>query len=98
MNKKDLACKAEEVAACCCVDVGTVIDNSDLTVSFSQKYPSQEMAQDALNYLTEKANSSTQTECKIESKITKTADGYELTAHFTFECQAETMIFQLATR
>lgn len=98
MDKKDLSCKAEEVSACCCVDVGTVIDNTDLTVLFSQTYETEEQAKEALIYLTEKAEKSAQTECKIESKIEKMDDGYKLDASFTFDCQAETMIFQLSTR
>ncbi|PZD60100.1 hypothetical protein ARC311_18180, partial [Pantoea ananatis] len=28
-------CSATETAACCCVDVGTVMDNSDCTANWS---------------------------------------------------------------
>lgn len=98
MKDKNLSCKVEEVAACCCVDVGTIIDNNDLTVSFSQIYHTENQALEALKYLTNKANEAALNQCQINSNIKKMDDGFQLTADFTFECQAESMIFQLATR
>lgn len=94
----DLRCKAEEAKACCCVDVGTVIDNEDCGVDFEQVYSSQEQAEQALAYLTEKAQQAQTDPCEIKSEIIKLADGYQLKAHFLFSCQAESMIFQLSTR
>lgn len=49
-----LKCNPEEAKACCCVDVGTIIDGSDCTVEFEQVYASQAQAEEALAYLTEK--------------------------------------------
>ena len=49
-------CNAEETAACCCVDVGTIIDNKSVE------------------------------------------GGVQLTADFTFSCEAENLIFQLGLR
>ncbi|TCJ94683.1 uncharacterized protein (TIGR00743 family) [Volucribacter psittacicida] len=94
----DLRCKAEEAKACCCVDVGTVIDNEDCGVDFSQIYDTQQQAEQALTYLTEKARQAETDPCEIHSEITKVENGYQLTAHFLFSCQAESMIFQLSTR
>lgn len=45
-----LKCNAEEAKACCCVDVGTIIDGSDCSVDFEQVYATEEQAKEALNY------------------------------------------------
>lgn len=91
-------CKANETAACCCVDVGTIIDNSDRTVEITRIYTSQAQAEEALAYLTSKARAAESDPCQIQSEITKVEGGYALNASFEFSCQAETMIFQLSTR
>lgn len=91
-------CKANESPMCCCVDVGTIIDNSECAVNFSQVYPSEMDAKEALVYLTSKARAAETDPCQITSQITQVESGYELTACFDFCCQAETMIFQLSTR
>lgn len=93
-----LKCNAEEAKACCCVDVGTIIDGSDRTVDFEQVYATEQLAQDALNYLTEKARSAQSEPCQIQSNISAVENGFQLTATFEFSCQAEAMIFQLSTR
>lgn len=91
-------CKANESPMCCCVDVGTIIDNSECAVNFSQIYPTDIDAKDALDYLTRKARAAETEPCQITSQITPVAEGYQLTACFDFSCQAESMIFQLSTR
>lgn len=91
-------CKANETAACCCVDVGTVIDNSDCAVDFEQIYATESEAQDALAYLTSKARAAESEPCKISSQINAVEGGYKLNANFEFAYQVETMIFQLSTR
>ncbi|TCP95549.1 uncharacterized protein (TIGR00743 family) [Cricetibacter osteomyelitidis] len=95
---KPLQCKAEEAKVCCCVDVGTVIDNSDCAVDFEQVYATEQDAQTALAYLTEKANEAAADPIEISSTIKAVEGGYQLTANFAFEYQAESMIFQLSTR
>lgn len=50
-----LKCNAQETAACCCVDVGTVMDNTDLTASYKRVFDSRAEAESMLNALTEKA-------------------------------------------
>ncbi|NBI43241.1 DUF406 family protein [[Haemophilus] felis] len=93
-----LKCNAEEAKACCCVDVGTIIDGSDCAVDFEQVYATEEQAKEALNYLTEKARKAESDPCKIQSQISAVAEGFKLTANFEFSCQAESIIFQLSTR
>lgn len=91
-------CKANESPMCCCVDVGTIIDNSECAVDFSQVYTTEAEAKEALAYLTSKARAAESEPCKITSDIKAVGNGYELNACFDFSCQAETMIFQLSTR
>ncbi|MGV6988800.1 YfcZ/YiiS family protein [Testudinibacter sp. P80/BLE/0925] len=91
-------CKAEESKVCCCVDVGTIIDNEDCGVQFEQVYASEALAQEALAYLTEKARAAESDPAIINSSISQVDGGYLLKADFEFSCQAESMIFQLSTR
>ncbi len=98
MAEKNLSCRAQEVAACCCVDVGTVIDNSDLSVQIEKTFPTLEEAQSVLTHLKEKAADAAFSGFEVVDEIIAVDDKYLLKATFTFECQAESMIFQLATR
>lgn len=91
-------CKAEESLTCSCVDVGTIIDGSDCTVNVDQIYATQADAEQALARLTEKARKTESDPCEIVSEITAVEDGAQLKASFTFSCQAEAMIFELANR
>ena len=91
-------CKAEESLTCSCVDVGTIIDGSDCTVEIHQFYSTEADANTALERLTKKAHNTESDPCEIKSEITETENGVNLTARFTFSCQAEAMIFELANR
>lgn len=93
-----LKCNAQETAACCCVDVGTVMDNTDLTASYKSEFGSRAEAEKMLNMLTEKARATESEPCDIKSSIVDVNGSVELTADFTFCCQAETLIFQLGLR
>ncbi|MGC6389014.1 YfcZ/YiiS family protein [Ewingella sp. S1.OA.A_B6] len=91
-------CGAEETAACCCVDVGTIMDNTDCTASYSRVFENEAEAKKMLHSLTEKARSVESEPCVIESRLEKVAGGVALNIDFAFSCQAETMIFQLGLR
>jgi uncharacterized protein (TIGR00743 family) len=91
-------CGAEETAACCCVDVGTIMDNTDCTASYSHVFATEAQANEMLNSLTAKARAVESEPCVIDSRIEKVEGGVELNIDFTFSCQAETMIFQLGLR
>ncbi|AFH92430.1 YfcZ/YiiS family protein [Providencia stuartii] len=91
-------CSAEETAACCCVDVGTVLDNKDCTASYQHVFASHEEAESMLKQLTEKAKSVESEPCAIDHSITNVEGGVELFANFTFSCEAESLIFQLGLR
>ncbi|WP_413737757.1 YfcZ/YiiS family protein [Sodalis sp. RH21] len=91
-------CSAQETAACCCVDVGTIIDNEDCTASFSKVFEQRAQAEAMLASLTEKARAIESDPCEITSRIEPVSGGVELNVDFTFSCQAETLIFQLGLR
>ncbi|MFE8048925.1 YfcZ/YiiS family protein [Brenneria goodwinii] len=91
-------CSAEETAACCCVDVGTVMDNTDCTASYSKVFADRSEAEAVLKALTDKARSVESEPCQINSKLDTVDGGVKLDIDFIFSCQAETMIFQLGLR
>lgn len=91
-------CSATETAACCCVDVGTVMDNTDCSAAYRHQFASQDEAQAMLTQLTAKARDVESDPCQITSQITPNGQGFELSIDFLFCCQAETLIFQLGLR
>ncbi|MEJ4045029.1 YfcZ/YiiS family protein [Erwinia sp. SLM-02] len=91
-------CSASETAACCCVDVGTVMDNTDCTATYSRTFTSRSEAEAMLASLSAKAREVESDPCVIESALTETPEGVVLDCSFTFCCQAETLIFQLGLR
>ncbi|UYA61263.1 YfcZ/YiiS family protein [Pectobacterium colocasium] len=91
-------CSAEETAACCCVDVGTIMDNTDCTASYSKVFGDRSDAEAALTALTAKARAVESEPCDIVSTLEDVDGGVKLDIDFTFSCQAETMIFQLGLR
>lgn len=91
-------CKANETPACCCVDVGTIIDNEDCTAEYENVFATESMAQTKLNKLIKAAKDVETEPCEIISHIENVKDGFKLTVKFTFCCGAECMIFQLKLR
>lgn len=95
---QELKCKAEETSICCCVDVGTVLDNSESTANVELMCASEEEAQEKLAQLSQKAADVASEPCEISSDISAEGDSYKLKAAFTFSCQAESLIFELGLR
>lgn len=91
-------CKANETAACCCVDVGTIVDNEDCTARYEHVFTTEDDAKKQLETLTQAARDVESEPCQIISHIEKVAEGVKLTASFTFCCGAECLIFQLKLR
>jgi len=91
-------CSAQETAACCCIDVGTIIDNTDCTASYQQLFATRSEAEAMLADLTARARKAESDPCLINSQFAEQADGVELTADFTFCCQIESINFQLGLR
>ena len=75
-------CSAEETPVCCCMDVGTIMDNTDCTASYSRVFTARADAEATLAALTEKARSVESDPCQITSTFTEVADGV---AEFLFE-------------
>ena len=90
--------KPIECVGCNTFDVGSILDNSERDVHIERQYASQQEAEQALAKFTQKARDVENEPCLIHSEITPTENGYQLKATFTFSCQAEVVIFQLATR
>ncbi|AUH00138.1 DUF406 domain-containing protein [Prodigiosinella confusarubida] len=91
-------CHAEETAACCCVDVGTVIDNTDCTASYSHVFVARAEAESMQKALSNKARAVESDPCIISSTLSDVEGGVKLDMNFIFSCQAETLIFQLGLR
>ncbi|QGY30032.1 YfcZ/YiiS family protein [Pantoea cypripedii] len=91
-------CSANETAACCCVDVGTVMDNTDCAASWSGLFADRHAAEAMLKHLTDRARQVESDPCDIRSRFVEEAAGVRLNIDFTFACQAEALIFQLGLR
>lgn len=91
-------CKANETAACCGVDIGTIIDNNDCSVPYEALFTTEKEATDALTKLTKIARDIESDPCQITHKVTPVGDGFQLSANFNFSCGAESMIFQFKLR
>lgn len=91
-------CSADETPVCCCMDVGTIMDNSDCTASYSRVFANRADAEATLASLSEKARSVESEPCKITADFKDVEGGVQLDIDFVFACEAETLIFQLGLR
>ncbi|AMO47925.1 conserved hypothetical protein [Kosakonia oryzendophytica] len=91
-------CSADETPVCCCMDVGTIMDNSDCTASYSRVFSNRTDAEETLAALSARARSVESDPCQITSSFTEVAGGVQLDIDFVFACEAETLIFQLGLR
>lgn len=89
---------ADETPVCCCIDVGSIIDNTDCIASYSRVFANKQQAEETLAALSAKAREVESEPCQITPTFTEEADGIRLDIDFLFSCQAETMIFQLGLR
>ncbi|HDU3561042.1 TPA: YfcZ/YiiS family protein [Klebsiella aerogenes] len=91
-------CSADETPVCCCMDVGTIVDNTDCTASYSRVFANRAEAEATLAALSEKARNVESELCKINSTFTDVDGGVQLNIDFVFSCEAESLIFQLGLR
>lgn len=91
-------CSADETPVCCCMDVGTIIDNTDCTASYSRVFPNRAEAEETLAALSQRAREVESDPCEIKSTFTEVEGGVQLDIDFVFACEAETLIFQLGLR
>lgn len=91
-------CSADETPVCCCMDVGTIVDNTDCTASYSRVFANRAEAEQMLAALSEKARSVESEPCKINPVFAGVDGGVKLDIDFVFSCEAESLIFQLGLR
>ncbi|HCR2004845.1 YfcZ/YiiS family protein [Enterobacter cloacae] len=91
-------CSADETPVCCCMDVGTIMDNSDCTASYSRVFSNRAEAEETLAALSKRARDVESDPCEIKSTFTEVDGGVQLDIDFVFACEAETLIFQLGLR
>lgn len=91
-------CSADETPVCCCMDVGTIVDNTDCTASYSRIFANRAEAEQTLAALSEKARNVESEPCKINPTFTDVDGGVQLDIDFVFSCEAESLIFQLGLR
>ncbi|HCQ8673209.1 TPA: YfcZ/YiiS family protein [Klebsiella variicola] len=91
-------CSADETPVCCCMDVGTIVDNTNCTASYSRVFANRAEAEQTLAALSEKARNVQSEPCKINPTFTDVDGGVQLDIDFIFSCEAESLIFQLGLR
>ena len=91
-------CSADETPVCCCMDVGTIMDNSDCTASYSRVFANRADAEETLAALTAKARSVESDPCEITPTFTEAADGVQPAIDFVSARVAQTLISQLPLR
>ncbi|WP_448687291.1 YfcZ/YiiS family protein [Klebsiella pneumoniae] len=91
-------CSADETPVCCCMDVGTIVDNTDCTASYSRVFANRAEAEQTFAALSEKARNVESEPCQINLTFTDVDGGVQLDIDFVFSCEAESLIFQLGLR
>ncbi|HBR5552944.1 TPA: YfcZ/YiiS family protein [Klebsiella pneumoniae] len=91
-------CSADETPVCCCMDVGTIVDNTDCTASYSRVFANRAEAEQTLAALSEKARNVESEPRQINPTFTDVDGGVQLDIDFVFSCEAESLIFQLGLR
>ena len=91
-------CSADETPVFCCMDVGTIVDNTDCTASYSRVFANRAEAEQTLAALSEKARNVESEPCQINPTFTDVDGGVQLDIDFVFSCEAESLIFQLGLR
>ena len=98
MGKSTNNISVSESETCCCIDVGSVIDNSDCTVSWCEYFADRANAEAILAQLVNKARQVESEPCQISANISDQANNVKLEITFNFACQAEAMVFELSLR
>ncbi|SUT87715.1 Protein of uncharacterised function (DUF406) [Actinobacillus ureae] len=95
---KTMQQKAAEAHNMCRVKGDSMLDNSDHQIAFEALYDSEEQAQQAVEFFTEKAKSVETEACVIQHNISQVEDGFLMQMQIEFSCQAEVVLFQMAVR
>lgn len=95
---KTMQQKAAEAHNMCKLKGDSMLDNSDRQIAFESVYDSEEQAQQAVEFFTEKAKSVETEACVIQHNISQVEDGFLMQMQIEFSCQAEVVLFQMAVR
>ncbi|WGE65201.1 YfcZ/YiiS family protein [Actinobacillus equuli] len=95
---KTMQQKAAEAHNMCKLKGDSMLDNSDRQIAFEAVYDSEEQAQQAVEFFTEKAKSVETEACVIQHNISQVEDGLLMQMQIEFSCQAEVVLFQMAVR
>ena len=87
-----------DTPACCCMDIGTVMDGSDCSAQLQRLVANGDDAAKVLAEWTALANSKASEPVSVAHQLTAQSEQQLLQATITFPCQAEALIFQLAVR
>lgn len=87
-----------DTPACCCMDIGTVMDGTDCSAQLQRLVANGEEAASVLAAWTALANSKASEAVSVTHQLTAQGEQQLLQATITFPCQAEALIFQLAVR
>ena len=90
--------KIHESAVCCCVDVGSIIDNSETSINLDAICQTSEQAQALLAEWQQKAQDAAAEPISMTHTLEPVEQGLQLNATINFSCQAELLIFQLGQR
>lgn len=90
--------EAHETPACCCMDIGAVIDGSDCAATIEEIFATKQDAETRLAELRAKVDGIASEAVTDRSEISETEQGFHLKASFEFANQAEALILQLHLR
>jgi uncharacterized protein (TIGR00743 family) len=79
------------------MDVGTIMDNTDCTASYSRVFTNRAEAEETLAALTSVRAMLSPSRAK-SNQPSQVEGGVQLDIDFVFACEAETLIFQLGLR
>lgn len=90
--------KAADAHNMCRLKGDSLLDNLNRQISFEAVYNSEDEAQQAVEFFTQKAKSVETDPCEIETEISPVEDGFLMKMWIEFSCEAEVILFQMAVR
>lgn len=90
--------KAADAHNMCRLKGDSLLDNRNRQISFEAVYNSEDEAQQAVEFFTQKAKSVETDPCEIETEISPVEDGFLMKMWIEFSCEAEVILFQMAVR
>lgn len=95
---KTMQQKAADAHNMCRLKGDSLLDNRNRQISFEAVYNSEDEAQQAVEFFTQKAKSVETDPCEIETEISHVEDGFLMKMWIEFSCEAEVILFQMAVR